>query len=294
MSVAEDQESGVTRDDPAELSDSAARGSKSAAVLTLLRGDKPGTLYFIDRHSAALGRSPECEVMINDDSLSRRHASIYRAADVFMIEDLGSKNGTFVDGTRVEKPHVLDDGCRIALGSRIVLHFGLRDAVELEAARHTQALTLRDPLTGTFNRGHLEERLSSEAAYAVRHKSSLSLLLLDVDHFKQINDTYGHSAGDSALRVLAQVLSDSLREEDLLARYGGEEFAVVARGISREETIALAERMRQRVGEQSVSTESGSFSFTVSIGVAHADRGEGCTARAMFETADRALYAAKD
>jgi diguanylate cyclase (GGDEF)-like protein len=199
-----------------------------------------------------------------------------------------------VSGAGGRPPRPLDDGCRIFLGSRTVLHFRLLDKVELDAVRQTQALTVRDPLTGTFNRRHLQERLWSEAAYARRHGTPLSLMLLDVDHFKQINDVHGHAAGDDALRLLARALSTLTREEDMLARYGGEEFALVARGIDRQGTLLLAERMRSVIAQQRLPIGQHEVAFTVSIGVAHSETGEDANAQHMFEAADRALYVAKD
>ncbi len=195
---------------------------------------------------------------------------------------------------RVEGTRALEDDCRIGLGAATVLHFRLLDDIEFEAARHTHALTVRDPLTGLYNRRHLEERLSSEAAFARRHHTALSLLLLDIDHFKRINDAHGHSGGDAALRMLAQTLLATARKEDVVARFGGEEFALVARGIDREGALQLAERVRKAVCAAPMSTEYGPISFTISAGVAHSDPGDDCDARRMFEAADRALYAAKD
>jgi len=284
----------TARDEAEELHDSVARGPKSEAVLTVLRGQNPGSLYTLEGHEATIGRSPDVAVPIPDDALSRQHARIHRQRDVYTIEALGSTNGTFVDGVRVTGRYTLEDGCRIALGARTVLHFGLHDSVELEAARHTHALTVRDPLTGAFNRRYLQERLASEAAFARRHKTPLSLLLLDIDYFKQINDVHGHSAGDAALRLLAQALSSMARQEDMLARYGGEEFALVARGIDRNGAQLLAERVRSAIAKQRLPVDKGSLSFTVSVGVAHCDAGDDCDAQHMFEAADRELYAAKD
>jgi diguanylate cyclase (GGDEF)-like protein len=272
-----------------------ARGPRSEAALTVLRGDIPGALYPLDGEEAVIGRSPEASIALADGSLSRLHARITRRGDAFLIEDLGSTNGTFIDGERVEGRCELQDGCRIHLGMRTVLHFRLHDAVELDAARKTHALTVRDPLTGVFNRSHLEERLFAEAAFARRHRKALSLILLDVDHFKKINDQHGHAAGDEALKTLAKALADLTREEDVLARYGGEEFALIARDINRDATLALAERMRRAVEEQTLAMGEGlSLSFTVSIGIAHCEPGEVPNAQQLFVAADRALYAAKD
>ncbi len=277
-----------------EPHDSVARGPKSEAVLTVLRGQNPGVLYTLEGSGAVIGRSPDVAVTIPDDTLSRQHARIQRLGNAYAIEDLDSTNGTFVDGERVRSARALEDGCRISLGSRTVLHFRLHDAVELEAARQTQALTVRDPLTGAFNRRHLQERLASEAAFARRHGAHLSLLLLDIDHFKQINDVHGHTAGDTALRALSQALAALARAEDVLARYGGEEFALVVRGIDHSGSLMLAERMRKIAAEQRVKTDAGAIAFTVSVGVAHCAAGKNCDAQRLFEAADRALYAAKD
>jgi two-component system, cell cycle response regulator len=292
--VAAFNEQDTYRDEVEELSGSVSRGPKSEAVLTVLRGENPGALYMLDAPELVIGRSPDVAVAIPDESLSRCHARIVRMGSAFGIEDLHSTNGTFIDGQRVRALRPLEDDCRIFLGSRTVLHFRLLDKVELEAVRQTQALTVRDPLTGAYNRRHLQERLWSEAAFARRHRTPLSLLLLDVDHFKQINDEHGHATGDAALRLLAQALSALTREEDMLARYGGEEFALVARGIDRGDTLAFAERIRQTIEQQQLRTERGPISFTISIGVAHSEAGEDANAQALFEAADRALYAAKD
>jgi len=282
------------RDEGEGLSESVSRGPRSEAVLTVLRGANPGALYTVVAAESVVGRSADVEVPLPDDSLSRRHARILRNGSKYTIEDLDSTNGTFVDGTRVTGPLPLEDGCRIFLGSRTVLHFRLHDAVELQATRLTHALTVRDPLTGLYNRRHLQERLWAEVAFARRHATPLALLLIDVDHFKEINDAHGHSAGDAMLRALAKELTSLTREEDVLARYGGEEFALVARGIDRHATELLAERVRRGVEEQRLPIEGGGLSCTVSIGVAYCDTGEEVSAQQMFEVADRALYACKD
>ena len=282
------------RDEHDELSNSVERGPRSEAALTVLRGESVGAFYVIEQHQTVIGREPEIGFSIEDERLSRRHACIVRAGACYFIEDLGSTNGTFVDGKRVRKRHALEDGCRIFLGSSTVLHFRMHDKVELDAQREVHALTLRDALTGAFNRRHLHDRLSSEAAYARRHGTPLSLILLDIDHFKQINDAYGHAVGDAALQQLAQSLLALTRKEDVLARYGGEEFALVARGIHREEVLALAERVRRSVEQQRLTTEQGTLTFTVSVGVAHSETGADADSHTLFGAADRALYAAKD
>jgi diguanylate cyclase (GGDEF)-like protein len=121
----------------------------------------------------------------------------------------------------------------------------------------------------------------------------LSVIMLDIDHFKRINDQHGYGVGDHALCALANTLSALPRREDVLVRYGGEEFALVVRGIDRQETLALAERIRGEVAGRPLSIADGSVTFTVSVGVAHCENGDSDADR-LLEVADRALYAAKD
>jgi diguanylate cyclase (GGDEF)-like protein len=283
----------TTPDEYDDSTDSVGRGPRSEAALTVLRGELPGALFPLSAHEMIIGRDTDAGISLPDHSLSRQHARILRRGYIYSIEDLGSTNGTFVDGTRIAGRRTLEDGCRVHLGSRTVLHFRLYDAVELEAACQSYALTVRDALTGMYNRRYLQERLRSEVAYCRRHGTPLSVIMLDIDHFKSINDQYGHGVGDAALRALAHTLSGLTRREDVLARYGGEEFALIARGIDREETCALAERIRYEVASRRVPVGSGALSFTVSIGVAHSETGLDSDAERLIEIADQALYAAK-
>lgn len=292
--VSSDRQYDTVPDQDGEISSSVSRAPRSEAALTVLRGPNVGALFQLGEGDAVIGRSPDVEVPIPDDTLSRRHACISRVGDVFAIEDLDSTNGTLVDGEPVQGACALDDGARIHLGNRTVLHFRLHDPVELQAAQQVQDMALRDPLTGLFNRRHMQDQFWSEVAYAERHRSPLSLLLLDVDHFKRINDTHGHAIGDAVLRDLADALRELTRSEDLLARYGGEEFALVARGISRDQTVQLAGRICETIAARTVDVEGLQLRFTVSIGVAHVSGGAPCTTQEMFAAADRALYASKD
>jgi diguanylate cyclase (GGDEF)-like protein len=156
---------------------------------------------------------------------------------------------------------------------------------------------LQDPLTGLYNRRHLEERLASELAAAQRHGRPVSLLMADVDHFKAINDAHGHLAGDEALKMLAFVLRGAVRKEDVLARYGGEEFVIVARETPLEGAESLAERIRRAVERSRCAWQGQDLGVTVSIGVTMsvgaAEFVAGRTERDLIEAADRALYLAK-
>ena len=152
--------------------------------------------------------------------------------------------------------------------------------------------TVSDALTGVVNRKAFDERLDAELAFGLRHESPLSLVLLDVDHFKKVNDTHGHPAGDAVLRGVAAVARSQARETDLVARYGGEELAVVLPETDAAGARAIAERLRAAVEGTAHATEQGSLRVTVSVGVATWPGG-GQTPDELLTTADRALYRAK-
>ena len=153
---------------------------------------------------------------------------------------------------------------------------------------------MRDPLTGAFNRHYFSSQLTSELAYAARHEHALSVILLDVDFFKKVNDTHGHLGGDAALVHLANVFGKSLRTEDLLARYGGEEFVILLRGIPVERAVAVADRLRQSLESQAVVHGETTFNITASFGCASLACCKAPVVDVLIETADRRLYRAKE
>jgi diguanylate cyclase (GGDEF)-like protein len=163
--------------------------------------------------------------------------------------------------------------------------------LRLREALHSQSI--RDPLTGLYNRRYLEEMTQRETRRAVRSECGLGLLILDLDHFKQINDTYGHDAGDSALREAASFLVKSVRAEDFVCRFGGEEFVVVLPMADLKATQARAERIRSRLRELTVLHNGQSLGMiTASIGVATLPE-HGTSPKELLQAADAALYLAK-
>lgn len=151
----------------------------------------------------------------------------------------------------------------------------------------------RDHLTGLYNSRILTDMLGHEMSRARREKAPLSLLFADLDHFKKVNDAYGHLVGDQVLREFARRLCDSVRESDLVARQGGEEFVVLAPDTPRPGAHILAERIRASMAEP-VETDEGLVGITVSLGVASLDLERRETARQLMERADAALYRAKN
>jgi diguanylate cyclase (GGDEF)-like protein len=151
-----------------------------------------------------------------------------------------------------------------------------------------------DGLTGVYNRKHLEERITTELSYAERHGTPLSIVIIDVDHFKKVNDTYGHLAGDAVLKAVSALLKSTVRPEDIVARYGGEEFVIVARGTDAPAAVVLANRLREAVAAETIDFEGKAINVTSSAGVASLACCEPPRDRAaLLGTADRRLYAAK-
>jgi diguanylate cyclase (GGDEF)-like protein len=154
---------------------------------------------------------------------------------------------------------------------------------------------VRDGLTGVFNRKHFNERIVSELSFSLRHKSSLSVLIFDLDHFKRVNDNYGHQVGDEVLIQVSAKIHKILREEDFFARYGGEEFVVLARDIGFNGSVALGERIRQIIQDLKILTPEGiRVPVTLSIGVATVDEGKSISIEQFIQIADENLYKAKE
>lgn len=265
--------------------------------LLVLSGPQFGQIFMLQPgRELTLGRRDGVEILIRDDGVSRRHASILAEGTGARIRDLGSQNGTFVDGVRVTDCR-LEDGNRIHVGVHSTLKFCFSDELEAEYQRKLAEGALHEPLTGLYNRRHFQERLTAELAACQRHGRPLSILIIDIDHFKKVNDAYGHLAGDEALKMIAHVMQGALRKEDVLARYGGEEFVVLARETPIGGGKSLGERIRKAVERSRLSWQGQDLSLTVSIGVTvsvgitHFEPGR--TDRELLEAADRALYQAK-
>jgi two-component system, cell cycle response regulator len=267
---------------------------RSHCTLTIIGGGHGGTVISVGSVPVVLGRGEPCELRFDDPSISFVHAQIERGAEQFYVRDMNSTNGTFVNGAPVTVPRVLADGDRIQLGRRGVLRVALGGPDDAMATRRLYERAVRDKLTGLYNRSFFDERLDAEHGSAWRHGVPLALIMMDLDHFKQINDVYGHPAGDEALRHVGQLVRESARREDIPARYGGEEIAVLARGIDLDQAMRFAERLRRVVRERPVSYKAHTLTLSASLGVAvHCGAHRFYDPQALVTAADGALYAAK-
>ncbi len=265
------------------------------AVLTVQSGPDAGRVFTLTSDKPnTLGRSDECTISLDDGRLSRLHARITYMSGTWILSDEGSTNGTLVNDVPVEKYSQLDDGARVLLGGSVSLRFSFVTEDEERALARVFDAAMRDGLTGIYNRKALDERLTSEVAFAVRHVTPLSVVLIDVDHFKDVNDKYGHLAGDAVIREVAARLARGIRTEDVVGRWGGEEFLVVARDISVDGAAQLAERLRRTVSAHPVTDGGQAIEVSASFGVASLSCcGERKDVRALVRIADDRLYEAK-
>lgn len=263
------------------------------ACLTVLTGSRSGHIVKMKDGSIVVGRATKAELRVEDDGISRHHASISNESGRAWIEDLGSRNGTFVNGERIDNKVELREGDKIQVGRGTVLRFGFQDALDESFHASLLSSALRDGLTKLFNKRYLMDRLDSELKFAQRHNTSLALLLFDIDHFKTINDTHGHLAGDAVLTKVADVVLGAVRNEDVVARFGGDELAVVLRSTSIDSAAFTAERLRKLVEAARPTFEAARLQATVSIGIASYPETGAMTPEHLISAADKALYAAK-
>lgn len=287
--MAEEEVTRVTAFDLGELT---GPDKKQTAYLIVLAGTNVGEMYKVDG-SVTIGRSVNAEIQLIDEGISRKHCVIrrLRSGEVF-IEDLNSTNGTFANGEKIAT-YKLADGDKIQVGSTTILKFTYHDNLEENFQRQMYDSALRDGLTKAFNKRYFTDRLHAEFAYAHRHGTALALCMLDLDHFKSVNDTHGHLAGDFVLGVLAQQVQNSVRAEDVFARYGGEEFAVISRGISVESALVMAERIRQAIERHAFNWNGQRLPITVSVGLSGLPDATIKSPAELIAAADEALYEAK-
>ena len=265
-------------------------GGGPSAYLVVISGPSFGEMYKLKGERSTLGRGERTDIRVLDDGVSREHAAIERDGGKMVLVDLGSTNGTFCNGGRVTR-HDLTDGDKISIGATTILRFTYQDQVDEHYQKKLFESALRDGLTSTFNRRYFVDRLHTEIRFAVRHEKSLALLFVDIDHFKKINDTHGHLAGDAVLAAVARVMTETIRAEDVLARYGGEEFAVICREIDLEGARILGERLRVAVAEERFEHDGKVIPVTVSVGAAVESKVD--DAQAFIAAADAAMYEAK-
>jgi diguanylate cyclase (GGDEF)-like protein len=267
---------------------------RNRVLLFVLEGREQGSVFPIREPDTLIGSDGLAPVSLTDDTVSQSHARLTRESDGVYLEDLGSRNGTLVNERRLEGRRRLEDGDRLRFGDSSLVKFSITDEVEERALCTLFEHTLRDPLTRLYNRRYFDGHLDGEFSFAKRQRAPLALLLVDIDLFKRVNDTYGHQVGDAVLKQVATSIREKMRPEDVLVRYGGEEFLVIARNTSFVNAEVLGERLRQVVQALSFEGSGHRFGVTVSVGVTSVGPDAFCaSAQELLAAADEALYHAK-
>jgi diguanylate cyclase (GGDEF)-like protein len=249
-----------------------------------------GRRYRLPPHgSLHIGRSSAADVSLpNVQSMSRLHARLRHQGDVVEIEDLASTNGTYLNDVRLEEPSILKSGDRFRVGAA---HFKFLHEEDPEQAYHEALMS--DGLTRAFNKRKFDEEMRREFERSRRHDRSLGLILFDLDHFKNVNDTHGHRCGDTVLEQIASLTASRLRPEQIFARVGGEEFGILSPETGIEGIETLAEKLRQEFEEFKVEHGEIRVQITCSFGVAVLSE-EMWRPEDLYDAADQALYMSKN
>jgi diguanylate cyclase (GGDEF)-like protein len=291
---------------PAAL-EAAANATKAKTIPSLVQysGKDTGKRYILgeeDKLKAGItvGRSVNVGVTIDDPSVSREHASITQDGDDVFIEDLGSSNGTFHGENKIEGKVRLSDQDVIRLGT-VSLKFYASGNIDGVIHDTIYQKATKDVGTGIYNKQYLLEAIDSEFKRSTVQDRPLSVIYFDLDHFKRVNDTYGHNAGDLVLKETADVVSGVVRKNDIFCRFGGEEFIVVLPDTDLKEAADMGERLRAAVEDHTFVFEAEvdgakqtvNHKQTTSVGVA--ERDASMTApKTLLEAADQKLYSSKE
>jgi diguanylate cyclase (GGDEF)-like protein len=263
--------------------------AEQRALVLVLSGSRLGHRLVLGDAPIDVGRGSAAGLILDADSVSRKHARIERFGGGHKIVDLGSTNGTYVNGVRI-KEQILKDGDRIGIGKALLKYIA---GGNIEGAYHeeVQRLMRFDPLTNISNKRHFDEALRLSVFTAAGVAKPLSLIVFDLDHFKKVNDTHGHMAGDAVLCGATASVQGILSPTELFGRVGGEEFAVLCDDTELKAALERAEAIRRVVAREPYAFEEKMLPVTVSVGVAQladAEEPEG-----LFDRADAQLYAAK-
>jgi diguanylate cyclase (GGDEF)-like protein len=264
---------------------------KSAACFVQYSGTNLGKRYVLDEAEMVVGRSPNVQIVINEQSVSRNHAQCSTSGDQVTISDLGSSNGTYVNDKRIHESQSLRDGDIIRLGN-IVFKFFAQGNIENVFHDKIYRMATIDGGTQTFNKKYLLEALDSEFKFSRTYSRPLSIIYFDLDHFKKVNDTYGHNVGDFILRDTSNLVKAVIRKDDIFCRFGGEEFVILLPATDAKTAYELAERIRSKIEAHEFRCEDQLVHQTISMGVSQLNPSM-ASPKDLLEDADKKLYQSK-
>jgi len=260
-------------------------------MLLVLHGPLLGKTFTIEQPVLTIGRSSQCDIQIEDDNVSRKHAEINFRDGLVWLTDLQSTNGSYVNSKRVSEIP-LNDGDLVLIG-RVLFKFIHSSIVENRFFGQMYSLATTDFLTGIANRQQIINLLEQEFNRARRYDRPLSVLIYDIDRFKEINDTYGHLAGDQMLIESSRIVKDHLRAEDHYGRLGGDEFLIICPETPVEHALALGKRIQVVLSKTDFLVKDKIVFFTISVGAAALSL-KVSSSDEFSLLADQALYRAKN
>jgi two-component system cell cycle response regulator len=272
--------------------DAVEEKSSRGCLLQIFPATPQADMFRLNSRRTLIGREPCCDITLDDNAVSRSHAAIEQEESGYCLVDLGSRNGTFVDDKLLRDRRRLKGGEHIRLGGTILKFMA---AMDEEAQYHAvvHELMTRDPLTSAFNRSYLMSMLEKLIARCQFTQQSLSVVMMDIDYFKKVNDSWGHLVGDEVLRVFSERVRNVLRSDDALCRLGGEEFVLISERTDLQDAVRIAERIRLTVSSTPFSTQAGPVEITCSLGVMTVDESNKGTVDDLLSLADQYMYAAK-
>jgi diguanylate cyclase (GGDEF)-like protein len=262
--------------------------SAGPPCLVIISGDDIGRRYELGTQEVSIGRADTCTICVNTDQVSRKHATVQSILGKYYLVDMRSTNGTFVNEQKVERAKLLD-GDQIRVGKTVLKY--TESHIEQRYFEHAFNLATMDALTGAFNKRYFDETFGKEVQRSQQAGAPLCIVLFDIDHFKKINDTYGHPAGDAVLKNVSDAVASQLRDGDALFRVGGEEFALVLSATPRDLAVQAAEAVRALIESLVTDFMGTRITATLSLGVAELASGE--QPAALYQRVDEKLYAAK-
>ena len=266
-----------------------AIGSNEACMITI-HGSDFGKRFSLDKLETIVGRGEASDIRIMSENVSRQHAKLFRIDQDYILEDLNSTNGTFVNTKKITQT-TLRDGDLVLIGNTI-LKFISGSNIENQYYEEMYRLATLDGLTQAFNKSFFLSRLDEEFSRSRRYARNLSVIMFDLDHFHRLNNTYGHIAGDFVLKSLCRLISKNLRKEDLFGRFGGEEFSILLPETPEKDVLFLAEKIRKFVEGAEFDHDGTMIKVTISLGIAISEPTIK-TWKELMEKADEALYKAK-
>ena len=259
--------------------------------LTVLTGYDAGRIHVLENYETLVGRADECDIQVLEPTISRRHAHFIVTSDGVEVFDLRSRNGVTINGHRIQRQW-LEDQDVVGLGGNTSFKFAYMNESDFRYQEKMFDNAVHDSLTRLHNKRYFLGMLEQYLLTTRKKLGTLNLFMLDLDHFKAINDTHGHQVGDAVLQHVAQLVRQESRSNDVIGRYGGEEFIMLLTDADAESAVRIAERIRMTIHQNTLNINNLHVKLTASIGVASAAEVDGSPER-LIALADERLYIAK-